>query len=175
MKGSTLAEAMLAPPEGWEPPTLHGALSRLALADQDEEQDVKRQDDATVALMTLHSAKGLEFPDVFLVGLEEGILPHARSIDAANNAGAAMGAALDPLAEERRLLYVGITRAQRRLTLSLCKQRGKSAAPSAPSRYLAEIPPALLNVRAATVVRSPEESQELRRNFFAQMKDMLGE
>ncbi len=176
MKGSTLAEAMLAPPDAWEPPTLHGALSRLALADQDEAQDDKRQDDATVALMTLHSAKGLEFPDVFLVGLEEGILPHARSIDAANDADtAATGTVLDPLAEERRLLYVGITRAQRRLTLSLCKQRGKNAATSGPSRYLAEIPLALLNVKTAAVVRSAEESQQLRRNFFAQMKDMLGE
>ncbi len=176
MKGSTLAEAMLAPPDGWEPPTLHGALARLALADPDDDKDDKRQDDATVALMTLHSAKGLEFPDVFLVGLEEGILPHARSIDAANDAdAAATGAVLDPLAEERRLLYVGITRAQRRLTLSLCKQRGRSAAPSAPSRYLAEIPSELLNVKSAVIQRSVEESQELRKNFFAQMKDMLAE
>ncbi len=175
MKGSTLAEAMLAPPADWEPPTLHDALARLALADPDDEQDDKHPDDATVALMTLHSAKGLEFPDVFLVGLEEGILPHARSIDAANDADPAAGAALDPLAEERRLLYVGITRAQRRLTLSLCKQRGKSAAPSAPSRYLADIPPELLNVKAAAVPRSAEESQELRKNFFASMKEMLGE
>jgi superfamily I DNA/RNA helicase len=171
LKASTLAEAALAPPAGWEPPTLHGAL---ALADPDEDRDDKRQEDASVALLTLHSAKGLEFPDVFIVGLEEGILPHARSIEAAE---AVDGTALvaDPLAEERRLLYVGITRAQRRLMLSFCRSRGRSPQPTQPSRYLAEIPPDLLNVRTAQEERSPEESATLRRHFFAEMKAMLEE
>ncbi|MBX6365546.1 MAG: UvrD-helicase domain-containing protein [Gemmatimonadetes bacterium] len=169
--GGPLLEAAAEPPEDWSPPTLAEALARLALVDMNEEDD-RRTDDASVALMTLHSAKGLEFSDVFLVGLEEGILPHARSLDAAADAEEASAA--DPLAEERRLLYVGITRARRRLSLSLCKTRGKSAAPTVPSRYLADIPPELLNVRTEGAALSPEESAELRKNFFSQMRAMLG-
>ena len=150
----------------WEPPTLADALSVLALDDLNEEDEEKREDDATVALMTLHSAKGLEFSDVFIVGLEEGILPHARSIESPTG---------DPLSEERRLLYVGITRARQRLSLSLCKARRRvgGAVDCLPSRYLKEIPAELLQVQAAAPERAPEESEQLRKNFFSQMKEML--
>ena len=82
-------------------------------------------------LMTLHSAKGLEFDCVWMVGMEEGLLPHHRSL----NDG------LQAIAEERRLCYVGVTRAKKRLTLSLCLTRmkwGKSK-PARPSRFLYEL------------------------------------
>jgi len=152
----------------WSPPTLADALAVLTL-NEFEDDDDKREDDATVALMTLHSAKGLEFSDVFIVGLEEGILPHNRSLEETS--------AADPLAEERRLLYVGITRARNRLTLSLCKTRRRAGGREErlPSRYLAEIPQDLLNVKSATPQLEPEQSAALRQNFFAQMKAMLSD
>jgi superfamily I DNA/RNA helicase len=138
---------------------------------EDEEEETEL---GGVTLMTLHSAKGLEFSDVFIVGLEEGVLPHARSLDAANDdAGYA-----DPLAEERRLLYVGITRAQQRLALSHClsRRRNGTAEDVLPSRYLEEIPAALLEVRDSTATSlSAEESTELRQNFFSSMKHLLAE
>jgi DNA helicase-2/ATP-dependent DNA helicase PcrA len=152
-------------PDGWEPPTLHDALARLALDQEEDEEEAEDQD--AVVLMTLHSAKGLEFDEVFLVGLEEGILPHSRSID-----DAAPG---DPLAEERRLLYVGFTRARKRLTLSraLTRRRGGEVVESLPSRYLDDLPDEHVNVKSADAILTPEESAELRKNFFANMKDML--
>jgi DNA helicase II / ATP-dependent DNA helicase PcrA len=161
-------------PEGWTPPSLHDALARLAL-DQDEDDDDEEQD--AVILMTLHGAKGLEFDEVFLVGLEEGILPHSRSIDQGGAAAGAGGNGGDPLAEERRLLYVGLTRARKRVTLSRCRtrRRGGEAIESLPSRYLDDIPAELVNVKTAETMLSPEESQELRQNFFRNMKDLLAE
>ena len=95
---------------------------------------------ASVLLMTLHSSKGLEFPAVFLVGMEEELLPHARSVDLPDQ---------DALEEERRLCYVGMTRAQRHLTLSCAAFRGRYGAGSAermlPSRFLQEIPAELID------------------------------
>ena len=97
------------------------------------------ENSARVLLMTLHSAKGLEFPVVFLVGMEEQLLPHARSLATPDS---------DALEEERRLCYVGMTRAQRRLVLSCAEYRGLyGAGPEAamrPSRFLDEIPRELI-------------------------------
>jgi superfamily I DNA/RNA helicase len=158
----------------WEPPSLSGALARLTLAEMDNTDEEPDTELGGVTLMTLHSAKGLEFSDVFIVGLEEGIVPHARSL-VAEDGGSIAG---DPLAEERRLLYVGITRACQRLSLSYCLSRRRNGATDTvlPSRYLDEIPSDLVEVRqnGATSL-SVEESGELRKNFFSSMKDMLAE
>ena len=107
-------------------------LQEATLADRPESDDkeAKLQRDAVV-LMTLHAAKGLEFNEVYLVGLEEGLLPHKRSI-------ADQG---DAIEEERRLCYVGVTRARRILTLTLALGRHKwgKLQPTIPSRFLYEI------------------------------------
>jgi superfamily I DNA/RNA helicase len=156
--------------ENWEAPSLADALARLTLAELDDNDDA---DTMGVTLMTLHSAKGLEFSDVFIVGLEEGILPHARSLNE-DGEGESYG---DPLAEERRLLYVGITRARHRLGLSYCLSRRKngSSVTVLPSRYLEEIPSELIEVREGPTTLTEEESTNLRQNFFANMKELLAD
>ena len=113
-------------------PELREFLDEVALSDREDDSDKESQlARNAVALMTLHSAKGLEFPEVYLVGLEEGLLPHHRAV--------ADGG--DAIEEERRLCYVGVTRAQERLTLSLALSRmkwGKSR-PTIPSCFLYEL------------------------------------
>ncbi|MGQ4660496.1 DNA helicase II [Lysobacter sp. F6437] len=110
-----------------------------------------------VQLMTLHSAKGLEFPLVFLAGMEEGLFPNARSIEEAGR-----------LEEERRLAYVGITRAREKLVLSYAEARrihGQEMY-GIPSRFLREIPPALLHeVRPKVQVSRPMFNTAPRRNY----------
>ncbi|MEC9095584.1 MAG: 3'-5' exonuclease, partial [Planctomycetota bacterium] len=97
-------------------PTLDKFLDEIALAASDTEEDKDKQlDRDAVALLTLHASKGLEYPVVYMVGLEEGILPHKRALELDENA----------IAEERRLTYVGVTRAQDELTLSMSLTRRK--------------------------------------------------
>ena len=98
--------------------TLDGYLDALAL--RDDERSESKDDSDAVTLLTMHAAKGLEYPLVFLVGLEEGILPHANSLGEAEDDGVPDDRAVE---EERRLFYVGITRAQRRLTFSYAARR----------------------------------------------------
>ncbi|MDP4491742.1 DNA helicase Rep [Vibrio sp. AH4] len=112
-----------------EEKTLKEVVQRLTLRDMMERGEENDDSDA-VQLMTLHASKGLEFPYVYLIGAEEGILPHQTSIDEEN------------VEEERRLMYVGITRAQRELTFMVCKERrqfGELLKPSQ-SRFLDELP-----------------------------------
>ena len=170
--------------DAWDPPSLRAFLERVSLTEDDDRKDKEDENPELVTLMTMHSAKGLEFSHVFIVGLEEDILPHSRSVKAADAAQAdaeeawktwdANGAG-DPIAEERRLFYVGITRARHRLTLSGCsvrRQRG-DASVRQPSRFLKELPPELLehrNAGAGITSLTPEESKEFKANFWAKMK-----
>ncbi|MFO0789768.1 MAG: UvrD-helicase domain-containing protein [Pirellulales bacterium] len=113
--------------------SLGGFLDDMLLNERDDSDEKESQlARNAVALMTLHSAKGLEFPSVYLVGLEEGILPHKRSVAAEDDT------AID---EERRLCYVGVTRAQEHLTLSFALTRRKWGKPqkTIPSRFLYEM------------------------------------
>ncbi|MFK5237496.1 DNA helicase Rep [Glaesserella parasuis] len=122
-------EKMLEGDELSEPMSLNQVVTNLTLRDMMERGEDDDESDQ-VQLMTLHASKGLEFPHVFLIGMEEGILPHQTSIDE------------DNVEEERRLAYVGITRAQQTLTFSLCKERrqyGEIIKPEI-SRFLLELP-----------------------------------
>jgi DNA helicase-2/ATP-dependent DNA helicase PcrA len=141
-----------AEPPAIEPGSLAAFLERVSLvADADSVPDSEdSEDDAAgsggvVTLMTLHTAKGLEYPAVFLTGWEDGVFPHSRALG-------------DPveLAEERRLAYVGITRAQRRLFISRAMVRSSWGQPAAnpPSRFLDEIPPDLIEWRRLEPARS---------------------
>jgi DNA helicase-2/ATP-dependent DNA helicase PcrA len=121
-----------------EPADLGAFLERVALvADADQIPD-QGDDGGVVTLMTLHTAKGLEFPVVFLTGMEDGVFPHSRSLTD-----------MKELEEERRLAYVGITRARQRLAISRAAVRSAYGAPqhNPPSRFLEEIPAELLDWR----------------------------
>src|SRR5439155_1358187 len=112
---------------------LRAFLDEVSL-NQDREEKNEHDDKRGVTLITLHAAKGLEFPHVYLIGLEEGLLPHDRS---------KVEGTVD---EERRLLYVGITRAMRTLTLTWCRSRMKfgSAMPCHASSFLKVLAPDLI-------------------------------
>lgn len=115
-----------------ENPTLVEFLERMTLVeDRDDEDPEQKAAASVVKLMTLHSAKGLEFPFVYLTGLEEQLLPHSRSTSSSAD-----------VAEERRLFYVGMTRAQEQLVITYAARRRRHGKddPSTPSRFLKELP-----------------------------------
>ena len=132
-------------------------VALMNLLEGREDQDVD-----AVRLSTLHAAKGLEFPHVFLVGVEEEILPHRECLEGGR------------LEEERRLLYVGITRAQRSLTLTWCAKRrkGGETVRCEPSRFLAELDPE--QVRQAGREADPAAGRQTGRDRLASLKAMLG-
>ncbi len=145
------------------PMTLTEVVNRLILRDMMERGEDDGDGDQ-VQLMTLHASKGLEFPIVFLVGMEEGLLPHQSSIDE------------DNVEEERRLAYVGITRAQRELIFSLAKERrqfGEVIQPE-PSRFLFELPADDVQWENQKPKATKEERQQKAQVGIANLRDILG-
>lgn len=143
--------------------SLAEVINKLILIDILEQAD--EQDNQTLQLMTLHASKGLEFPYVYLVGMEEELLPHRVSIDE------------DQIEEERRLAYVGITRAQKGLCFTLAKQRRRAGElqDCLPSRFLDELPPEHLEWFGKNVERSEEQSKNLAKSHLAGLKSLLSE
>lgn len=141
--------------------TLQQFLDAVSLSSEKEDDLDSKQG---VTLITLHASKGLEFPHVYLVGLEEGTLPHKRSISEGTRD------------EERRLLYVGITRARERLSLTYCAHRMKFGETVAcqPSSFLDELDGEHLMITSYEEIFGREASEDELSNFFSSMKDMLG-
>ncbi|GAA4891594.1 DNA helicase Rep [Ferrimonas pelagia] len=152
LEGDDLEEAM----------TLAQVVTRLTLRDMMERNNEDEESDQ-VQMMTLHASKGLEFPYVFLVGAEEGLLPHQSSLDEGN------------VEEERRLAYVGITRAQRELFFTLCKERRQygEQLKCEPSRFLLELPQDDLVWEARQKKPSAEQRQQTGKSNIAMMRAML--
>jgi superfamily I DNA/RNA helicase len=139
---------------------LHEFLEELAL-DSEREEEKETRDDA-VTLITMHSCKGLEFPHVHIVGLEEGLLPHSRS------------KVENSLDEERRLFYVALTRAQETLRITYCLSRKKYGqfTPCHPSQFLSDLPAELVEWADEKAKQPVEVSTG--KNLFAMMRDSIG-
>jgi superfamily I DNA/RNA helicase len=139
---------------------LQSFLEEITL-DSEREEEKEEAGDA-VTLITMHSCKGLEFPHVYIVGMEEGLLPHSRSKEE------------NTLDEERRLFYVALTRAMQTLTLSHCASRKKfgQSMPCHPSSFLAELPDELVE-HADELAKKPV-STESGKDQFAAMRAALG-
>ena len=144
------------------PMTLQEVVNRLILRDMMERGEDTEETDQ-VQLMTLHASKGLEFPYVFMVGMEEGLLPHQSSIEE------------DNIDEERRLAYVGITRAQKVLFMTLVKERrqyGEVINPE-PSRFLHELPQDDLVWEHKKPKVSAQERQQKSQVGIANLRNMM--
>jgi ATP-dependent DNA helicase Rep len=144
--------------------SLNDLVARLTLQDVLERQGEEEGTDR-VHLMTLHAAKGLEFPHVYLVGMEEELLPHRASIEA------------DTIEEERRLAYVGITRAGRTLTMTRAARRRRFGELVAcePSRFIAELPADDLRHEGRNTDEDPETRKARTRDGLAGLRSLLGE
>lgn len=138
-------------------------LTRITLDRSDPGEDPEEQ--KGVRMMTLHSSKGLEFPVVFLVGMEEGYLPHSRSMDERSG-----------IAEERRLTYVGITRAKEHLTLtsSAIRKRYGQEEEREPSRFIEEIPEDYIEVYSASTASSlASKREEQNQKYLSALKSAI--
>ncbi|MFT6984911.1 MAG: ATP-dependent DNA helicase Rep [Psychromonas sp.] len=152
LKGDDLDEEM----------TLEQVVARLTLRDMLSRNEEEEELDQ-VQLMTLHASKGLEFPFVYMIGMEEGILPHQVSIDE------------DNVEEERRLAYVGITRAQKELTFTLAKERnqyGELIKPT-PSRFLFELPQDDLDWESGPRKKTDQQKKELADKGIASLRALF--
>jgi DNA helicase-2/ATP-dependent DNA helicase PcrA len=155
-------ESLIRSIETWEQdpdnldPTLYPYLNRISLITRDDGED--EADKGKVNLMTIHASKGLEFPVVFIAGAEDGIIPHARSLEEGDG----------NIEEERRLFYVAITRARDKLFITSClkRRRMQNTADCVPSPFLTEIPAHLVEYHEA----NPEMEVQEAENFFALMK-----
>ncbi|AMC99510.1 DNA helicase Rep [Halomonas chromatireducens] len=149
--------------EETETDTVEAAISRLVLRDILEQQ-AEEDDTDKVQLLTMHASKGLEFPHVYLMGLEEELLPHRNAIEAGT------------VEEERRLAYVGITRARRTLTLTLARQRKAfgELMDCAPSRFLDELPQEDLEWEGQPDREDPEKKQARGKDAIAGLRSLLG-
>jgi len=143
-------------------PNLGELVAKMTLLDILERQNEEGDGDA-VRLMTLHAAKGLEFPHVFIIGMEEEILPHRTSIEEEN------------IEEERRLAYVGITRARSTLTFTYAAKRKRfgELQNCEPSRFLKELPAEHLQWAGNREQRPVEEKQAIGNDALSQMRAML--
>ncbi|WP_110685113.1 DNA helicase Rep [Salinicola aestuarinus] len=142
---------------------VQSAISRLVLRDILEQQ-AEEDDSDRVQLLTMHASKGLEFPHVYLMGLEEELLPHRNAIESGT------------IEEERRLAYVGITRARRTLTLTLARQRKTygELLDCTPSRFLDELPADDLEWEGRADKENPEKKQERGQSAIAGLRSLLG-
>ncbi|GHB14682.1 DNA helicase Rep [Salinicola rhizosphaerae] len=142
---------------------VQSAISRLVLRDILEQQ-AEEDDSDRVQLLTMHASKGLEFPHVYLMGLEEELLPHRNAIESGT------------IEEERRLAYVGITRARRTLTLTLARQRKAygELLDCTPSRFLDELPADDLEWEGRADKENPEKKQERGQSAIAGLRSLLG-
>jgi DNA helicase II / ATP-dependent DNA helicase PcrA len=142
---------------------LSGFLAEVAL-DQEREEETDTDKDG-VTLITFHAAKGLEFPHVFLIGIEEGVLPHDRS---------KLEGSLD---EERRLFYVGVTRAMQTLTITHCANRNKygGSIPCHPSSFLKDIDSRYVEIVNYQQLANQPASEGTARSHFAKMRELLGD
>jgi len=141
--------------------TLAEIIAHMCLMDLLERNQEEAEENA-ISLMTMHTAKGLEFPYVFIIGAEEEILPHANSMED------------DGLEEERRLAYVGITRAQKFLTITFAKNRTRfgERIVCEPSRFLEELPAEHIEW-ADRETTTPEQMQETAQSYISNLQDML--
>ncbi|MEA3252478.1 MAG: DNA helicase Rep [Pseudomonadota bacterium] len=142
---------------------VESAISRLVLRDILEQQ-AEEDDSDRIQLLTLHAAKGLEFPHVYVMGLEEELLPHRNAIE------------LDTVEEERRLAYVGITRARQTLTLTLARQRKTygELMDCTPSRFLDELPAEDLEWEGRADKEDPDKKQARGKDAIAGLRSLLG-
>ena len=143
---------------------IENAIAKLILRDLLDREEEESADDK-VQLLTLHAAKGLEFLHVFMIGMEEDILPHKNSVEGGQ------------IEEERRLAYVGITRAQRTLTMTSARQRTQFGDTSAttPSRFIDELPEDdLIRIGGGDATASAEENQVKGAESLAALKELFG-